>query len=114
MLVRYRYVLSMLVCAMSIVANTAPAVSLYQIGNSLTWDSQPQATVETAANQGITLSSGYHIRSSSSLLEIYKRPYLDNDSIRESLRQLYQRLAELRVGCLYLPAIQQRHVDAWG
>lgn len=54
--------------------STAAADSLYQVGNSLTNDSYPRQTAQIAAQSGVTLEVGKHIRSSSSLTTIWDNP----------------------------------------
>lgn len=51
-------------------ASIAHAESLYEIGNSLTWDSRPAATSVTADAWGRPLTVGHHIRTASSLSDI--------------------------------------------
>lgn len=46
----------------------------YHIGNSLTFDSQPEAMEAFAASRGLDHQVGYHIRSSSSLRNILDNP----------------------------------------
>jgi hypothetical protein len=50
------------------------AKTLYQIGNSLTWDSVPSRISSTAAAAGQTIDSGYHILWGSSLQTIVSKP----------------------------------------
>lgn len=47
---------------------------LYQIGNSFTWDSQPQRTATMASELGTDVDLGYHIRCGSSATRIVNDP----------------------------------------
>jgi hypothetical protein len=58
----------------SLLSTSACAKSIYQIGNSLTWDSAPLQMASTAAAAGETITSGYHILWGSSLQTIVSRP----------------------------------------
>jgi hypothetical protein len=44
------------------------------VGNSLTWDAQPESVAATAANAGHTLTTGFHIRGNGSLPFILNNP----------------------------------------
>lgn len=53
----------------------ASALTSYHIGNSLTWDSRPDyGTPKLATDAGLSLTTGYHIRCSSSLDYISQHP----------------------------------------
>jgi hypothetical protein len=54
-----------------VLTTAARGESLYEIGNSLTWNSRPEATSATAAAWGRPLAVGHHIQTSSTLLEIW-------------------------------------------
>lgn len=56
------------------ISATAAGDSAYFIGNSLTWDSQPNGIAALAGDQGGQLTVGYHIRCSSSLETIAANP----------------------------------------
>ncbi len=56
------------------VAFCAGSSATYHIGNSLTYDMAPFSFDEFAAQRGLTHTAGYHIRSSSSLLDIMTNP----------------------------------------
>jgi hypothetical protein len=58
----------------SLLSTYACAKSIYQIGNSLTWDSAPLQMASTAAAAGETITSGFHILWGSSLQTIVSRP----------------------------------------
>ncbi|MGB0767717.1 MAG: hypothetical protein ACPGYV_08395 [Phycisphaeraceae bacterium] len=57
--------------ALSLLAFVGPAAAddykSYHIGNSLTWDSQPEGLAAMSGTQGRTHEVGYHVRSASSL-----------------------------------------------
>ncbi len=65
-----------LTLALLILLRTTPAAaaSSYSIGNSLTWDSQPDGIAAMAASQGLTLVDGYHILVSEPLVYIEQNP----------------------------------------
>ncbi len=58
----------------ALLTGPACAKTLYQIGNSLTWDSVPTQMPSTAAAAGETIDTGYHILWGSSLETIVSRP----------------------------------------
>ena len=60
-------------------AGEVRAQTLYQIGNSLTWDTQPLITEETATAAGIALDIGFHIKSSSSPFNIWNNPTITDN-----------------------------------
>lgn len=60
--------------ALLAVATSAQAVSVYQIGNSLTWDSRPSYLDEYAENLNLDWTGGWHIRTGSTLTDILNDP----------------------------------------
>lgn len=52
----------------------AAAMDVYSIGNSLTWDSQPNTIADFADSAGYGHNVGYHIRCNSSLEQIWSDP----------------------------------------
>lgn len=73
MIARVRYTFLALFCIVPMAAIGA-TYSAYSIGNSLTWDSQPDGIAAMAASQGISLQIGYHIRASETLTYIASNP----------------------------------------
>lgn len=51
-------------------APSAWSAAVYHLGNSLTWDAQPDAIKALALQEGRTHTSAYHIRSNASLTQI--------------------------------------------
>lgn len=60
--------------AVLLVAAISNGESLFQVGNSLTEDSAPNGIVSIAESAGIDLTSGLHLRSSSSVETIWNDP----------------------------------------
>lgn len=58
----------------------AIGLNLYQIGNSLTNDSQPNAIRLMAETYGLDWTRGYHIRNASTIRQIYLNPIPSNDA----------------------------------
>lgn len=63
------------------VSAAAPPISVFQIGNSLTWDSQPGVISSMAATIGVNWTAGYHVRSASSLSDIWNNPTPAENSV---------------------------------
>ena len=59
--------------------NSAEALSLYQIGNSLTRDSQSNAIEVMALAAELDWTNGYHIKTSSTIKQIYENPTPSNE-----------------------------------
>ncbi|MBB6429229.1 DUF4886 domain-containing protein [Algisphaera agarilytica] len=66
---RFGGILGLCLCATS-----AHAISVYHVGNSLTWDSQPESIDSLATSQGYDHNFGHHIRCNSSLGQIVADP----------------------------------------
>lgn len=66
-------ILASIVCALALQVSAQTKVG-YHIGNSLTWDSQPQMVKRLIAEQNETLSVGYHINCNRSLDQIVGDP----------------------------------------
>ncbi len=54
--------------------SAASAADVYRVGNSLTWDSQPNAIAQIAKARGYKHVVGYHIKCGSSLSSIWANP----------------------------------------
>ena len=52
----------------------AEQLAMYNIGNSLTWDSQPLGVAAMAAEAGHTVDVGHHIKCGSPLNNIWEKP----------------------------------------
>jgi len=66
----------LVIAALLLLASTVVAEPqlTYRIGNSLTWDSQPQAIVQLAAQRKIAHAQAYHINCGNSLQRIWSHP----------------------------------------
>ena len=65
---------ALVLMALHFLAAQSDALSLYQVGNSLTWDTQPNRTVMIASENSETLDIGYHIHCNSTLTDILASP----------------------------------------
>ena len=70
--------LTVVIAAVTASLAGAADFSLYQVGNSFTWDSQPTAIADFANNAGYDWSYGYHIKPGSSAQTIVANPLSGN------------------------------------
>ena len=63
------------------VVTSTEAINVFQIGNSLTWDSQPTGIQAMAESAGLIWTGGHHIRGASSIKQIYDDPTQSNDRL---------------------------------